>query len=131
MNRLYDHGRNGFLLGSVRWLTDTIKALAVTNLYVPDFVNDRYVTDVPAGEVLSTSQSLYDKTASAGIAGAAPTRFVAVLGQPIHAIVLFKDTGFDSTSTLLAFIDVASNLPISPEGADLLVQWPSGLIFKV
>ena len=36
------------------------------------------------------------------------------------------DTGTDSTSPLIAFIDTATGLPITPNGGDIIVTWDNG-----
>jgi len=59
--------------------------------------------------------------------------FTSVTGASIEAIVLYKDTGTDSTSPLIAFIDTATGLPITPNGGDIIVTWDNGpnKIFKL
>ncbi len=143
MNRLYDYGRNEFLKGAIAWLNDDIRAVLLPATYVPNTETDQFLSSILVDDRISVSQLLYDKTAVAGVAGAAPTRCVDVLGAEVASVALFKDTGLDSTSPLIAYIDIASNLPIMPEanfildiyrkheGADLLIQWYSNLIFKL
>ncbi|MNC44515.1 hypothetical protein D3C75_934250 [compost metagenome] len=59
--------------------------------------------------------------------------FTAVTGASIEAIVIYADTGTESTSPLIAFIDTATGLPITPNGGDIIVTWDNGTnkIFKV
>ena len=59
--------------------------------------------------------------------------FTSVTGASIEAIVLYKDTGTDATSPLIAFIDTATGLPITPNGGDIIVTWDNGAnkIFKL
>jgi hypothetical protein len=57
-----------------------------------------------------------------------------VSGASIEAIVIYKDTGTESTSPLIAIIDTATrSLPITPNGGDIIVTWDNGTnkIFKV
>ena len=69
------------------------------------------------------------KSSSSG----SPPSFTSVTGASIEAIVLYKDTGTDSTSPLIAFIDTATGLPITPNGGDIIVTWDNGAnkIFKL
>lgn len=59
--------------------------------------------------------------------------FTSVSGASIEAIIIYKDTGTESTSPLIAFIDTATGLPITPNGGDIIVTWDNGTnkIFKV
>ena len=44
-------------------------------------------------------------------------------GATINAIVIYKDTGTEATSPLIAYIDTATGLPITPNGGDIIVTW--------
>ena len=59
--------------------------------------------------------------------------FTSVSGPSIEAIVIYKDTGSEATSPLIAYIDTATGLPITPNGGDIIVTWDNGAnrIFKV
>ena len=48
-------------------------------------------------------------------------------------IIIYKDTGTEATSPLIAMIDTATGLPITPNGGDIIVTWDNGVnkIFKV
>ena len=73
------------------------------------------------------------RAGSGGAADANDVTFTSVTGASIEAIVLYKDTGTDSTSPLIAFIDTATGLPITPNGGDIIVTWDNGAnkIFKL
>jgi hypothetical protein len=125
-NALYDNGRNEFLLGNIAWLTDTIKAILVdTGAYTVDTAVHANLSDVPAGARVATA-TLASPTATAGTADAADVTFPAVSGATSEALVLYKDTGVESTSTLIAYIDTATGLPVTPNGGDVNVTWDSG-----
>ena len=51
----------------------------------------------------------------------------------IEAIIIFKDTGNNATSPLIAYIDTATGLPITPNGGDIIVTWDNGVnkIFRL
>ena len=133
-NALYDFGRQGFLEGTIDWDTDTIKAVLVdTALYTVNLATHDNLDDVPAGARIATSGALGSKTVTAGVADAADATFTAVTGASIEAIVLYKDTGVESTSRLIAYIDTATGLPVTPSGGDITVAWDNGAnkIFKL
>lgn len=133
-NALYDKGRQAFLEGSIHWITDNIKAVLVdTATYTVDLVNDQFLSDIPAGERVATSANLVSKTSTAGVADAADIVFTTVSGDQAEALVLYKDTGVEGTSPLIAYIDNAVGLPVTPGGGDIAVIWDDGAnkIFKL
>ncbi len=133
-NALYDKGREGFLDGSIDWDTDDIKAVLVdTDDYTVDLAAHDFLDDIAAGARVATSGNLASKTVTGGVADAADITFSAVTGDESEAIVLYKDTGVAGTSRLIAYIDTATGLPITPNGADIIVSWSSGAnkIFKL
>lgn len=85
-----------------------------------------FLSDVPAGARVATSGNLASKTATDGVADAADVTFSAVTGDQSEALVIYKDTGVAGTSPLIAYIDAATGLPVTPNGGDITVQWDSG-----
>ena len=135
-NALYDKGREGFLDGSIDWDTDTIKECLVrgytVNLATHQFLSD--ITGGGGGTIVATSAALSSKTVAAGVADAADVTHSAVAaGAAIPYIIIYKDTGVAGTSRLIAYIDTATNLPVTPNGGDIVVQWDNGAnkIFKL
>src|SRR5574338_421363 len=48
----------------------------------------------------------------------------AVTGDVSEAILVYKDTGVEATSPLIAYIDtVSSGLPVTPNGGDITIAW--------
>ena len=133
-NALYDKGREGFLDGSIDWDTDTIKAVLVdTDDYSVDLAAHDNLDDIPAPARVATSGALTGKTVAAGVADATDVTFSEVTGDQSEALVIYKDTGTESTSRLIAYIDDATGLPVTPNGGDITVQWDSAAskIFKL
>ncbi len=133
-NALYDKGREGFLDGSIDWDTDNIKVVLVDAAdYTVDLVNHDNLDDIPAAARVATSANLASKTVTGGVADAADITFTAVTGDVCEALVIYKDTGVESTSRLIAYIDTATGLPVTPNGGDINVVWDSGVnkIFKL
>lgn len=133
-NTLYDYARQRFLEGQFNWLTDTIKCVLVdTGAYTPQTAVHQYLSDIPTSARITQPVTLTSKATTGGAADAADVTFPAVSGASIEAIVLYKDTGVESTSPLIAYIDTATGLPITPNGGDIIVTWDNGTnkIFKV
>ena len=133
-NALFDKAREKFLLGQFNWMTDTIKAVLVdTGVYTPNLSSHEFLADVGAGSRVATSGAFSGKSTSGGAADANDVTFTTVSGASIEAIILYKDTGVDGTSDLIAYIDTATGLPITPNGGDIIVTWDNGpnKIFKL
>lgn len=133
-NALYDLGRQAFLEGGIAWLTDTIKAVLVdTALYTPNLATDQFLSIIPGGARVATSPAFASKTSTIGVADAADVTFSLVSGATVEAIVIYKDTGAAATSPLIAYIDTATGLPVTPSGGDIIIQWDAGAnrIFKL
>jgi hypothetical protein len=133
-NALYDKGREGFLDGNIDWDTNNIKLVFVDeaddtiDLAVDDNLDDRAVASRVA-----TSGNFAGKTVTNGVADADDVTVATVTGDPFESIDIYKDTGTESTSRLIANIDTATGLPLTPNGGDITVQWDSGSnrIFKL
>lgn len=139
-NSLYDKGRERFLTAALHWGTDTIKAaLLDTGAYSVSTASHEYLSDVAAAAFIAPTNgskagiTLTTKGTAGGAADAADVTFTAVSGTSIEAILLFKDTGAEGTSPLIAYIDTATGLPITPNGGDIIVTWDNGpnKIFKL
>lgn len=135
-NTLYDKGRQRFLEGQFNWLTDTIKCILVdTGAYTANFSTHEFLSDIPTSARIGTTSgvALTSKTTDGGAADAADITFSSVTGASIEALVLYKDTGTEGTSPLIAYIDTATGLPITPNGGDIIVTWDNGAnrIFKL
>ena len=88
-----------------------------------DFINDiASAARVPA---IASCPTLGTKTFTAGVFDAADTVFSSLTGDQSESMILFRDTGVESTSNLLLYWDTASGLPITPNGANVTVVWSS------
>jgi hypothetical protein len=126
-NVLYDKGRQGFLDGSIDWDTDDIRAILIdTADYTVNLATHDNLDDIPGAARVAVSGALAGKTVTDGVADANDVTFSAVSGDECEAIVLYKHTGTESTSRLIAYIDTASGLPVTPNGGDIEVQWADG-----
>lgn len=133
-NAVYGKAREKFLNGDIDWANDDIKAVLVdTAAYAVSIDSDEYLSSIPAGDRIATSGNLASKTSTLGVADAADITFSTVTGDVSEAIVLYKDTGDAATSPLIAYVDTATGLPITPNGGDITISWDSGAnkIFKL
>ncbi len=133
-NTLYDAARQRFLEAQINWMTDTVKVILVsTSAYTAKVGVHQYLSDVASSARIAGPVTLTSKATTGGAADAADCTFVSVSGNSIGAIIIYVDTGVESTSPLIAYIDTATGLPITPNGGDIIVTWDNGTnkIFKV
>jgi hypothetical protein len=81
--------------------------------------------------VVGTPVTLASKTFTDGVFDAADAVFTAVTGSQSEALVLYIDTGTAGTSRLIAYIDTATGLPVTPNGSDITVAWNASGICKI
>lgn len=132
-NVLYDPGREAFLTASINWSADTIKVCLVKSTYTFSAAH-QFMSSISTNDN-GRSAALTSKTTTSGVADAADTSITATTATACNAIVVFKDTGSDATSPLIAYIDTpASGLPFTPAaGQSLTITFDNGAnrIFKL
>ena len=133
-NTLYDFARQRFLEAQLNWMTDTVKVILVdTGAYTPQTAVHQYLADIPISARIAGPVTLTSKTTTGGAADGADVTFTSVTGASIESIIIYSDSGTEATSPLIAYIDTATGLPITPNGGDIIVTWDNGTnkIFKV
>lgn len=115
--------------GTIDWDTATIKVSLVRGYTFT--ATHRFVSDLTATGTLVATATLATKTVTDGVADAADVTFTAVpTGTACSALVIYQTSaatgGADLLATaqrLIAFIDVATGLPVTPNGGDVQVLW--------
>lgn len=134
-NTLYDKARQRFLEAQINWMTDTVKCVLInTGNYTVNVAAHEFFADIGPSARITGSQTLTAKATTGGAADAADVTFPSVGGSAsVGAIGLYVDTGTEATSPLLAYIDTATGLPLTPNGGDIIVVWDNGVnkIFRV
>jgi hypothetical protein len=133
-NALYGKGREKFLNADIDWAADNIKIVLVDVAdYTVSIDTHEFLSDIAAGARVATSGNLASKTSTLGVADAADVTLTAVTGDQSEALVIYKDTGSAATSPLIAYMDTATGLPVTPNGADITITWDNGSnkIFKL
>ncbi len=133
-NTLYDFARQRFLEAQINWMTNVVKVILVdTGAYTPQTAVHQYLSDIPTSARIAGPVTMTGKATTGGAADANDVTFTAVSGASIEAIIIYIDNGTEATSPLIAYIDTATGLPITPNGGDIIVTWDNGTnkIFKV
>lgn len=120
---LYPIAKKAFLDGDIDLLTDDIRVILVdTADYTYSAAHD-FLDDVAAGSRVATSGAMGTKSTTGGVFDAADVTFSSVTGDASEALIIYKHTGVEGTSNLIAYID---GLSVTPNGGDITVQWDSG-----
>lgn len=131
---MYPKGLGHILAGDVAFGSDTIKALFVNSSQTYNSAHE-FVSDLTAGDIIDRSGALSSPTTTSGVADAADETVSAVTtGNTIAAIVVYKDTGADASSILLAWIDHDSGgsaISQATNGGDIDIQWNASGIFSI
>lgn len=134
-NSLFDKGRESFLGGDLDWDTNAIKIVLVDHgVDTPVVATDDFLDDILAGARIATSAALAAKTKTNGVADADDITLPAVSGASVESLVLYNDTpATEATKHLIAFIDTATGLPVTPSGSDITIVFDGGAnkIFKL
>jgi hypothetical protein len=129
-NGFYQPGMKHFAFGDIVWKASggsTIKTVLVdTADYTVNLTTHDALDDVAgaAREETSGAMTLID-AADDGIVDANDVVFTGTTGDACEAILVYKDSGVESTSWLLFWWDSASGLPVTL-GGDVTVAWDNG-----
>lgn len=103
--------------------------------YTIDLTLHDFLDDIPALGRVAISGALTGKTITDGVFAAADLApaFATVTGDPSEYVAMFVDSGLVGTSPLLAIWDVATGLPVTPNGGDINVTFDNGpdKIFRI
>lgn len=125
-NALYPKAKEAFLSGSIDLTSATIKVVGVDLAdYTYSAAHDFY-DDIPSGARVGTATALSGKSVTNGVFDASDTTLSSVTGDQFEAVVIFKDTGVEATSNLIAFIDTATGFPLTPSGGNVPITWDNG-----
>lgn len=135
-NRLYPKYKEALLGAGVNLATGTIKAQLVDTGAYTYADTDQFLSAIPAAARIGAAVTLASKTVVGGVFDADDIAFTSVpagsgTANAAEAIVIYRDTGTAGTSELIAIIDTATGLPITPNGGNVSVTWAAGGIFSL
>ncbi len=124
-NRPYLQGLYHFANADINYLSDNIKVSLLSASYAPNTAAaaDEYYNIIPGGAIVADSANIASKTNTGGVLDAADLVFSSVSGSIATQFVMRKDTGTSSTSPLFFLWDTATNLPVTPNGGNITIQW--------
>jgi hypothetical protein len=137
-NALYSKFKESMLKAGYDLTSVAIKGMLLTTSYTPNVASDQFVgngtSPIPSGAIVERSGNLSSVTVVLGVFNAATLTFSSVAGgSTVSYLVLYVDTGSDSTSALILIIDTATGLALTTNGGDVTVTWDPGTnkIFKL
>jgi hypothetical protein len=126
-SQLYPKGA-GHILGAatqINFTSDTIKIL----FYASTFNSaNEFVSDLTGASIVARSAALSGKTVTNGTFSASNLTITSVSGSSFSEVVLYKDTGADATSPLIAIFDVTT---FFPTGGDINVVFNAAGLFAI
>ena len=112
-NAVYPKAKKAILDGDVDFLNDTIKIVLTDVSYTYSSAHD-FINDVTAGARIATVTLSSPTTTGGAFDTADPTFTSVAAGSTVTGIWIWKDTGTESTSNLIAWYDTnASSAAIS------------------
>lgn len=132
-NAIYPLAKKALLDADIDLLVDTIKIVLCDSGYTYNTAHDN-LDDITAGARVATSSALASKTTTGGAFDAADVTYTALTGDTVTSWVLFKDSGTESTSKLIAYFDTVSGggaFSFTPSGGDLTLSFGASGIFTI
>jgi hypothetical protein len=123
---LYGNASQQFATKQWNWPALQVSALLVSAGYVPRINSDVHVSDIPSAAILarSNAQSTYMGSMASvnGVCSGILPVFDGFLNvTPVAAIVLYVDTGVDSTSQLIYYSNAGAGFPFTGQGFNYAV----------
>lgn len=127
-NFIYGKAKQSLLNGQFNISSDSLKVLLVTESYVPDQNTDQFVSNISGSYIKERTSSLTNVTNTLGVIDANDITVAQYSGLAFKALVIYKDSGTDSTSRLLAYIDTATGIPFAGINAtiNITINWSNG-----
>jgi alpha-glucosidase (family GH31 glycosyl hydrolase) len=141
IDKILNPGTLGTTSGTaVDLIDDIIRGFLVNTVggtvYTANAATDEYLSIIPVAARVGTAVALGGKTLAGGVFDANDMLFLNIAAGAygdVEALVLYKDSGTETTSPLIAYIDTATGLPFTPNGGNITIAWDNGAnrIFKV
>lgn len=117
---VYNNARQLLATAQLDWATANISAMLVSALYVPTLA-DKFVSVIPSAAILARAVCT-NVSVTNGIATALIPQFNSLLSDYIcTAVILFVNTGVDSTSSLVYYSSTGNGFPFAPLGFNYYV----------
>lgn len=124
MSAIYINAKNLMMTGQLDLSTASLKVVCVDAAdYTLDAALHANLSDIPALARVGTPTALTTVTVTGNVLDADNVLINNVAGDTFEAVAIYVDTGVESTSTLVAYLDNAGTLSVTPSGADIVITW--------
>lgn len=132
-NAIYDRYKEALLSGAANSaLTGNVKLVLVDAADYTFSQTHQFLSDVPALARVATSANLTGVTVTNGVFDADDVTLSSVTGDQAEALIFYIDTGTESTSRLVAYLDTGwTGLPVTPGGGNINIVFNASGIFKL
>lgn len=97
-----------------------------------DVADRAAASQVPAfASAPNLANTVTSAVSNRGVFDADDLTFTALTGDQSESIDLFKDTGTDTTSVLIANFDDYTGLPLTPSGSDVVIVFHANGIIRI
>ena len=136
-NAIYDlwkqeilKGTANNLLNSADGATGVFAALVDTGVYTFSQAHQFYSS---LTGIVGTDQEITVKTQALGVFDGNDVTYTAVTGASVEVLIFYrKNAGANTTWPLIAYIDTGvTNLPVTPNGGNIVITWNASGIFKI
>ncbi|WP_336938040.1 hypothetical protein [Acinetobacter modestus] len=121
MNFIFKHAKNYILNNSIDLEKDHI-VVVLLNEFSEINQNMKLLSEIPKNLIATEPVNLNDKTFKNCVFDAQDVRFNTVCGDVITGLLIYEE----SSKLLIAYVGNAFNLPVYPNGGDIIVTWENG-----
>ena len=138
MSGYFLKGVASLLIAEIDLIGDNLKIVGIdTGVDTPVTATDEFLADIAIGARVVTSANLGSKILTTGSGyvqlEAAGQTILGVTGASFEMCALYKDTGNVATSPLIYLWTTATGspgLPLTPNGGNVDVSFPSGYVLR-
>jgi hypothetical protein len=123
-SQLYPHAREMFALGQLNWTAGVMRGLFLPESYHPNFDLHQFLSDIPLNLRVAISAPITGRTAAKGVCTGNHITFPLLFdNRLVNQAVIYKDTGVEGTSVLVAYLgeDELVTDPFIPLGLDYYI----------
>lgn len=127
-NFVYTKAKEALLNGDIDVLANSLRVIIANSSYIPDEDNDQFVQDILTSAIKYRTAALVDVSSDNGILDANDLQIPNYPGDAFKALIIYVDSGLDSTSRLLAYIDESPGLPFTGSVSEVsfYIVWSNG-----
>lgn len=128
MSNLYPKAKQRAGTSGLNWVAGNIKVQLIDLAnYTYDGAHEFFV-EIPVNARVGPATSLTAKTCINGVFDADDLSIVGLVNAPtIEAVVIYCDTGNETTSYLIDFINTGSGLPSAANQTQVDITWSNGV----